>query len=455
MRIQHKLFAIHFFSSVFLLVTFVLILQWSLGKGMLDYVNAREVRALEPVTETLITIYQESKSWQEIQDNHQEFRHLIETNLQGSEFQLGGRISNGESLEGASVNYALLDANKRYVVGKYPPDQSYDSIELVMSEELLGYLLVPKRAYLSAGYELNFVKQQQNYLLLIALGLLLLTMLISLPLFKHFFSPIRQFTAAMGQLTQGNHGQSFDLKGNDEFSHIGEDFNQLAASLQRNEETFKRGTGDISYALTTSVAVLKGEIAAMLEGGGPIRLTQLEVANEELKQLERLVKNLDEYPRIDLKGADYHKTVLELGNFLLGEVEKHQPLLQQKNIHINLILLKALVIIYADQQRLQQLFDNLFMNIINSAGDANLVQVSALVDKDVVRVVLEDNGREVEDQYLEQLFDHPYLLVNFRSRSTLDLAICKQVVAAHQGNISARKSSLGGLAIHIEFPLHK
>jgi len=45
MKIQSKLFLILFSFSFLLVTTLVLLTQWSLGKGMVEYVNAKVVES--------------------------------------------------------------------------------------------------------------------------------------------------------------------------------------------------------------------------------------------------------------------------------------------------------------------------------------------------------------------------------------------------------------------------
>ena len=74
MRIQNKLFAIFFLTSAVLVVAQVLVMQWSIGKGMVDYVNARELKALNGVATSLAEIYQKEGSWKQITGKHQRFK---------------------------------------------------------------------------------------------------------------------------------------------------------------------------------------------------------------------------------------------------------------------------------------------------------------------------------------------------------------------------------------------
>ena len=89
---------------------------------------------------------------------------------------------------------------------------------------------------------------------------------------------------------------------------------------------------------------------------------------------------------------------------------------------------------------------------VESGGKVHL----RLEQRDGVSLFLEDSGPGVSDQQLEHLFDRFYRAEGSRSRSTggsgLGLSICKNIVEAHGGHISASHSELGGLALRVELP---
>lgn len=74
MKIQNKLFLILFGYSLLLVTILVFLMQWSIGKGMVDYVNTKEVEALKPVVVALAKEYQVDNSWQSFAGQHNKFQ---------------------------------------------------------------------------------------------------------------------------------------------------------------------------------------------------------------------------------------------------------------------------------------------------------------------------------------------------------------------------------------------
>jgi two-component system sensor histidine kinase BaeS len=490
MRIQNKLITIFFTTSVVLVVTQVLVMQWSIGKGMIDYVNERELKVLSGVASTLAELYQEHESWQKISGNHRRFKNIIDKNLGDSEFssaqhnrpldwpkrphpfmrqnQTQSNVPRIRGHNGAppsrggppafEVSYALLDVDKTFLAGLYSADLSFSYIDILVEEEVVGFLAVSKRDQLTTGYELNFVKQQQRYILLIALGLVLVAMLIAMPLAAHFVKPIKILTAAMSKLTLGNYLQRIDLNRKDEFAQLARDFNELAATLEQNEQARKRWLADISHELRTPVAILKGEMEAMLDGVRPLTLERIQSSSEEVTQLEQLLDDLHELTRNDLGSMHYRKDSVDLIALLSEEADHYHTLLFENGIEVKFAVLPDEAIIFADIKRLRQLLGNIITNTIKyaSEGDTLNIAIELSLDAKEYHLRIEDNGFGVDKNDLPHLFEYLFRVEDSRNRETggsgLGLSICKKIVEAHHGKISAFASDLGGLGILIILP---
>src|SRR5438128_705999 len=107
--------------------------------------------------------------------------------------------------------------------------------------------------------------------------------------------------------------------------------------------------------------------------------------------------------------------------------------------------------------RLTQAFRNLLENSLRYTDAGGRVRIVARRHAGKIRIVVEDSDPGVPAQAMPHLFERFYRVDGSRSRANggagLGLAICRSIVEAHDGEINARSSPLGGLAVEIELPV--
>ncbi|MDO6721241.1 ATP-binding protein [Psychrosphaera sp. 1_MG-2023] len=502
MKIQNKLFLILFGFSILLVTSLVTLMQWSLGRGMVEYVNTKEVQALQPLVAQLIVEYKKNDSWSSMTNRHNKFRRLISEQLSDSEFSpRGNRQGNRQDdrsrpsrrppppherdardaaegpiaqggprqqfdrqppppNESKQVHYAILDATGEVVVGQYLSDLDYSKTPMTIDDFVIGQFAVSKRSQLTKGYEVDFVNQQQSYFWIIATFVLTLVALITLPLTRHLVQPLKQIKNGMHGLTQGEYDQQIQLKRKDEFGELSEHFNELALTLSENESARKRWLANISHELRTPVAILRGELEAMLDDVRPLTKFNIVSVNDEVKHLQRLIDDLNLLASADIGGMRYRKERVELNDLIEGEVEKYRGYLADSGIKLVTKVEDKNITLYADQTRLCQLFENIINNCIKYSGATSIsLNVSRELEggKEFVVINFEDNGIGVDEIHLPNLFEHLYRVDNSRNRKTggsgLGLSICRHIVTGHQGEIFAEKAASGGLSIMIKLPI--
>jgi len=493
MKIQSKLFLILFGFSLLLVTGLVLLMQWSIGQGMVEYVNRKEVETLKPLVIDLAKEYKKENSWLKMQGQHRKFDELIFSKLKGSEFirphpapfplhnpsnnipdapfqerqdkqwappQIDGRHLSPRH----QANYALLDNNKNIIAGYYSEDLEYTTSAIMVGQAIVGFFAVSKRNELAKGYESDFIEQQRSYLWIIALVTMVLVALATLPLARHLVEPIKLITGGMRKLTQGHYQHNIDLQRQDELGELSRDFNELALTLYKNEGARKRWLANISHELRTPVTIFRGELEAMLDDVRPLTKKNIASANDEVKHLQDLIDDLHQLTSADIGAMHYRKKKEDLTLLLNAEVDKYSGYLLNAGIKLDVEIEigVAQAVIFADKTRLWQLFENIINNAVKYTG-ASVLKITLDVDetgtKPLVVIKFEDNGVGVAEQHLAHLFEYLYRVENSRNRKTggagLGLSICAHIVAAHQGEIFAEQSSLGGLAIVIKLPLSK
>jgi len=113
--------------------------------------------------------------------------------------------------------------------------------------------------------------------------------------------------------------------------------------------------------------------------------------------------------------------------------------------------------VLADRERIGQLFSNLLRNSLRYTDAGGRLEIRVIEKNGFVEIQFNDSEPTVPVDDLPKLFDRLFRVEASRSRDTggagLGLAICKNIVEAHQGIIRAGKSEYNGLQILIELPL--
>lgn len=471
MKIQNKLFLVIFSFSLLLVTALVLLIQWSINRGIVDYVNNKEVETLKPLVTQLVNEYKKHNSWDMLQNNHQKFGDLLFLTLQDDITELSRTFKNRLPQEKNdrpprmerrppphNEIFALLDKNKNLIAGHDLEYADYNQTSLEINNVNIGWLVSPKYKHITDGYELDFIKQQQSYLGLIALVAMLMVGLITLPLARHLAEPIKKIILGMHKLTQGDYEQHIKLDRKDELGDLSRDFNALAITLHENESARKRWLANISHELRTPVAILRGELEAMLDDVRPLSKNNIESANDEVKHLQHLIDDLHQLTSAEIGGMHYRKERVNMSKWLNSEADKYASYLSVSNTGLVIDIKSTEVNILADLTRLCQLFENLINNCIKYA-EASLMTISLNIEHGYVCINVEDNGIGVKEPHLTHLFEYLYRVDNSRNRETggagLGLSICEHIVSAHQGSIEAAASRLGGLAIIIRLPIEQ
>jgi len=115
------------------------------------------------------------------------------------------------------------------------------------------------------------------------------------------------------------------------------------------------------------------------------------------------------------------------------------------------------ILIQADPTRLAQVFDNLISNAAKYAPGSN-VTISLLSDGDMAHITVEDDGPGIPPNHLPNIFSRFYRVPN-QNRSVrgsgLGLFICRRIIRAHGGEITAESNFGQGTTFHIYLPLRR
>ncbi|MGD0004573.1 MAG: HAMP domain-containing sensor histidine kinase [Anaerolineaceae bacterium] len=225
---------------------------------------------------------------------------------------------------------------------------------------------------------------------------------------------------------------------------------QAQAQLQENF------ISTITHELRNPLGFIKGYTTTLLRSDTTWDQTTqqefLEIIDHETDRLEELIENLLDSARLQsgqLKMQFQPVYADSLINTVITRSRLHYP-----GLVINCKINKNVPPIIGDPGRLAQMLENLISNAVKYAPNSDVV-IEVHKEKEYVCISVKDHGPGIPEQYIDHLFERFYRVPNQAPNvhgSGLGLYICKQIVQAHQGFISATSLMGQGTSFDVRLP---
>ncbi|QEM84140.2 ATP-binding protein [Halomonas binhaiensis] len=455
-RLGIKLFAIILVVNVAIAGAVFVAISRSLDQGFLDYLSRSQTQRAETLAASLGEAWSGRQSWQWLRESPRAWHELVRRQLwPGSKprpMSLEGNLSNPR-------NFVLHDENGLPVIG-LPPEDDEGAAELrwipVMSHDRqVGTLGYRPPDQLMERMDRLFLKQQRRNLTIIIIALALTSLLLAGALSWWVGRRTRSMATATRRLTEGDYSVRLPERGRDELSNLSHDFNVLAETLETSREARSRWVSDIAHELRTPLAVLRGEIEAMLDGIRSLSQDNLHSLAQEVGQLERLVGDLRLLSQSDAGALEVQLAPLDLAEHLDSRLEEAGGWLDDHGLTLERHV-DGPAWIRGDLQRLRQLWNNLLDNTSAYTQSPGQLKVSLERENDVWVLRWEDSAPGVPESELPRLTERLYRVEGSRNRASggsgLGLSIATALARAHDAEMTPSISALGGLCWTLRFP---
>ncbi|MDP1664057.1 MAG: ATP-binding protein [Methylobacter sp.] len=475
--IRVKLFLTFLLTTLLVVAGMYLFMGWSLDRGFNELIETRQRERVSNLIDGLADYYADAGSWEPLAGNKQQWIQLL---LQSDNRRhrhpapwmkkalteplnrwppdIESEALSNRRFKPLEMRVMLLAADKSIIFGQ-PEALSQLTLQAIRHEDrVVGFLgLLPGKPDNQLG-ELRFMERQAKEFAWIALLMITLSAVLALLLAYILGRPIKRITAAAKALAVGRYDIRLPVESGDELGQLARDFNEMAAALEQSEQARRRWVADISHELRTPLSVLRGELEALQDGIRPMNRAAIDSLFGDVMRLNRLTEDLYQLALSDQGALTYRKALIDPVAVLKGDLAALMPEFDSKQLSIQLInKTQGTVSLYADPDRLSQLFRNVLKNSANYTDSGGRLEITVAKKADTLFIDMADSAPGVSGEEREKLFDRFYRVEHSRSRNHggagLGLAICRNIVAAHNGIIKAQASSLGGLAIHIELPV--
>jgi len=460
MRLRYKLFLIILLANTLLVTALLVANNRAFNTSFEAYLSQVQARRLTPLLDALAEEYRTEGSWRRLQDDEQLWEELAQGSLFGARTRGSDRQTSGPRRR-AHQQFQLRDAEGRTVIDSRRSPERMVWLPIEVDSSTPGALGVPVNLRLTAEFDQVFAEQQRRQFLWIALLALLLAGVVAVPFASAMARPIARLQRAAHQLALGHYTLSLPEQGKDEVAELARDFNTLSRRLQQNLEARQRWIADISHELRTPISVLQAELEALLDGvTSPDRET-LESLHQEIRRLSGLIGDLHELSLSDAGALSYQMSRVDLVDLIESVRAHRQSTLQQRGMEWQFIHPEAPVWFHGDPNRLVQLFTNLLENSLNytdsSEQQPGQIRVELRQEAHSLTLQWSDSAPGVPSDSLPRLFDRLYREDPSRNRngggSGLGLSIARNIVEAHDGQISAHTSPFDGVTMELSFPV--
>lgn len=293
--------------------------------------------------------------------------------------------------------------------------------------------------------------------------------LVGLLLARGLAAPLDRLAKASRQLAQGDLSQRVPLDGPLEVSAASQAFNEMATALQQAEELRRRMIADIAHELRTPLAVVQGNLQAILDDVYPLEKSEVQTIFEETLLLSRLVDDLRELALAEAGQLSLEAQEVDISSLLAQTIAVFSGPAAEKGVHLITSIPETLPAIWADPARTSQILRNLLANALRYTprdGSITLrVKLSPVTGPamraayvpESMRFEIEDSGPGIAPEDMSHVFERFWRADRSRSRAQggtgLGLAITQQLVLAQAGQIGVRSELGRGSCFWFSLPI--
>ncbi len=217
--------------------------------------------------------------------------------------------------------------------------------------------------------------------------------------------------------------------------------------LQQNEVYRKEFLQNLSHELKTPIFAIQGYVDTLLDGAlenAGVNKKFLQNTSRNIDRLVNLVDDLDEITKLESG-----EQLLVKDSFVIQDLLKEvyeSLVINTDEKQIKCIIKKGCefpLTVYADKEKIRQVFTNLVDNAIKYGKQNGIIEASFYkVDGARVLIEISDDGSGIAEEHILRIFERFYRTDLARSRkvggSGLGLAICKHIIEAHGQTIHVR-----------------
>ena len=292
---------------------------------------------------------------------------------------------------------------------------------------------------------------------------------IGLWIYRSIATPLVKLKKATQNIKEGNLDFVLEVEGDDEFSELCRDFEEMRKRLKESAEEKvlldkenKELISNISHDLKTPITAVKGYVEGIMDGvaATPEKMNRyVKTIYNKTNEMDHLINELTFYSKIDTNRIPYTFSKLNVEDYFSDCAEETGLELETRGIELvySNYVENGLQVI-ADGEQIRRVIHNIISNAIKYMDKPKgIIQIRVKDVGDFIQVEIEDNGKAIAAKDLTSIFDRFYRTDVSRNSSKggsgIGLSIVKKILEDHGGKVWA--TSRLGIGTIMYFVLRK
>ena len=247
---------------------------------------------------------------------------------------------------------------------------------------------------------------------------------------------------ATKRIAEGELDLPLDVKGSNEITSLTKSLNKMRNALKEEELRRSRFIMGITHDLKTPLALIKGYAEAIeddITEDPASRLRAAQIITTKADQLEGMINDLIDFVRMETGEWRKQLNKISIASFLKNLINTinldvwlfQHELISEINLPENLL-------IPIDERLVYRALENLINNAIRHTPAGSIINFSASMNENTIKLTVSDNGPGIEKEDLPHVFEMFYRGSSSRREQGmgLGLAIVKWVTDYHCWSIS-------------------
>jgi len=252
----------------------------------------------------------------------------------------------------------------------------------------------------------------QRRILVVALGVLIFGLLGAFILAATMTRPIKVLVRGADLIGQGKLDTKIKVERRDELGWLAGEFNNMAERLKELDQMKKDFLSGVTHDLRSPLAAIESYVNEMLEGGieqfAKTGIQDLTTIKNKAIHLSHFIDELLDSARIEAGKMEIEPELIDLPSLVTEVAANFMPKAEEEKIDLRIELPIDLPKVFADGDRIRQVFANLISNGIKFTPSGGTVSVTAeemMENPEFLLIKVSDTGVGIPPEDLDSIFD--------------------------------------------------